>query len=94
MLRYGDIFAILSYGNYVKVKTEKDVYTTYKSMKEAEAMFCTTNRFIRISRTAIISKDKISSIELNKVTLRNELQLIIGRSFRNAFFEKLKKKYF
>lgn len=94
ILMYEDIFAFLSFGNYVKVKTEKKFYVSHNSMKRAEALFCSRNRFIRISRTAIVSKNKIESIEINKVTLRNGTRYAIGRNFRKAFFEKLKKKYF
>ena len=94
ILSYEDIFAFLSFGNYVKVKTEKKFYISYNSMKRAEAQFCTGNRFIRISRTTIVSKNKIATIEINKVTLKNGKRYTIGRSFRKAFFEKFKKNYF
>ncbi len=94
VLSYEDVFAFLSYGNYVKVITVGKVYISHNSMKQAEARYCSTNRFIRISRTTIVSKKKIRSIEINRVKLSNGEKYTIGRSFRSAFIEKFKRNSF
>lgn len=90
-----DVFCFLSHDNYVKIETGTDEKLSYNTLDQAEARFCAAGKFIRISRTTIVAKDKIDSIKLNKVILSNGKKYSIGKTFRKAFFENFyKESYF
>lgn len=90
-----DVFCFLSDGNYVKIETETTVKHSYNTLDQAEAMFCTTGQFIRISRMTIVSRNKIALVKLNKVILSNGKAYAIGKTYRKTFFDTLyKENYF
>ena len=76
--------------NYVVLHMENNKrYSCHNSMKEMEDNLC-NSYFSRIHKSFIINDRKITSVEGNTVTLNNNetYQLLIGNTYRKAFFDK------
>ncbi|MCL3780866.1 LytTR family transcriptional regulator [Prolixibacteraceae bacterium JC049] len=88
-IAYEDIVYIESLSDYIKVVTTKNEVTSKERISKLVTRLPDT--FLRIHRSFIINKDKISSISSDQVTV-NETQLNIGRSYRKIVKESLNSK--
>ncbi len=90
-LRYSDIQYIEGLKNYVMIYTADNKYITYLSIQEIEKSIPLT-RFVRIHKSFIVNIDKIKYIDSNQVFIGQNLQLPIGRLFKDHFFDLVHAK--
>jgi len=76
-----DILYIEGLGNYIKIYTSNGVVITNNSMKTIEAML-PENLFIRVHRSFIISKTKISSYNNDKIEI-GKVEIPVGKLYKN-----------
>jgi DNA-binding LytR/AlgR family response regulator len=84
-----DIIYAESLGDYIKVYTATQIYTTYLTMSKLEALL-PANKFVRIHRSSIINLDHIQYLEGNFVRINNN-DLPIGVTYKDSLVQKLKK---
>lgn len=82
-----DIYSITSYGNYVKVNTEKHTRINYMSLKRTEELYCKSGHLIRIHQSYIISINKILSFSKDKIKLINGEEFPISRYYKKKHKE-------
>lgn len=83
-----DIIYAESLGDYIKVYTAAQTYTTYLTMNKLEALL-PAGRFVRIHRSSIINLDKIQYVEGNFVRINNN-DLPIGLTYKDSLAQKLR----
>ncbi len=83
-----DILYVEGMKNYVKIVTQKQPVITKSSMSAIEAMLPETG-FIRVHRSYILSKAKVTSFTNETVTV-GSVELPIGQLFRNEVMKRLK----
>lgn len=80
-------FEILQYaeasGNYVKVVTDNETFTTSMTFASFEALL-PKSKFCRVHRSFIINKSKIRVIEGNRIVI-GEKEIPIGSNYRDQF---------
>lgn len=86
---YDDILMIEGLKDYIKIYStkEKRPIITLMSLKAMEEDL-PAGRFIRVHRSYIISRSKISSIDKNRIII-NEHQVPIGETYRKAFMDAI-----
>ena len=82
-----DITWVESFGDYVKVNTEKKVYTIYSTLKAVEDKLPSTH-FIRVHRQFIVNLNKIQNIEQTNLQIDKKI-IPIGTSFREALMKRI-----
>ncbi len=84
---YNDILMIEGLKDYIKIYTTKErrPIITLMSLKSMEEDL-PSNQFIRVHRSYIISRQKISSIDKNRIII-NEHQIPIGETYRKGFMD-------
>lgn len=83
---YSDVLYIESLGDFVNIFLQNgDKKIALVSMKSIEQQLPDTH-FIRISRTHMVNKQKITSIETNTVML-DKIQLVIGKTYNSTVLE-------
>jgi DNA-binding LytR/AlgR family response regulator len=87
-----DILYIESMRDYVRVKTLHRQVVTYQKISYLEQKL-PQNKFIRIHRSFIVSVDKVSSFSPSGVRIKN-LDIPIGRNYKNVALKQLNKKSF
>ena len=94
-INYVDLIYVEAMQNYVILHIEGEkTYLSYNSLKKMEE-FLPQGIFSRIHKSFIINDSKIVSIEGNLVALNNDSQrILIGNTYRRAFFEKKNRKMF
>ncbi|HZY37066.1 MAG TPA: LytTR family DNA-binding domain-containing protein [Mucilaginibacter sp.] len=90
-LRYSDILYIEGLKNYVMIYTADNKYITYLSIQEIEKSI-PPSRFPRIHKSFIVNIDKIKYVDSNEVFIGQNLQLPIGRLFKDNFFDLVHAK--
>lgn len=83
-----DIIYAESLGDYIKVYTAAQTYTTYLTMNKLEALL-PAGRFVRIRRSSIINLDRIQYVEGNFVRINNN-DLPIGLTYKDSLVQKLR----
>ncbi len=78
-LRLIDITYIESFGDYVKVHLDKEMYTTKEKISSFEKRL--PNSFIRIHRSFLVNKAHVDSYNKEEVRL-GEKELSIGRKYK------------
>lgn len=94
LIKCDQLIYIQALQNYVVLHMENNQrYSCHNSMKEMEESLAGSS-FTRIHKSFIINEQKITSVEGNTVTLNNSIahQLLIGNTYRKAFFEKKNQK--
>lgn len=86
-LDLNEIIYLEAYGDYIKVHSSKKVYVTHNTMKKVEETL-PSHKFVRIHRSFIVSKDKISNIEQSSVLVEGKV-LPVGKSHRSSLLEKM-----
>lgn len=89
---FEDILYIEGLKDYIKIYSEKETKPTLtlmslKSMEED----LPSGRFIRVHRSFIINRDKIDSIDKNRIIIHKR-QIPIGDTYRKDFMEIIDKK--
>ncbi len=83
---YGDVLYIESLGDFVNIFLQNgDKKIALVSMKSIEQQL-PDSHFIRISRTHMVNKQKITSIETNTLML-DKIQLVIGKTYNAAVLQ-------
>lgn len=84
-VRYNDILWIEALENYVMISTYDDKFTIHFTMKAIESKL-PSSKFLRVHRSYIVNKDKITVIEDNSIGIdfEEEVKYIpIGKSYRD-----------
>jgi len=88
-----DIDYIESNGNYIYIYHEGIRTLANSSMKEIESKL-PTSMFIRVHKSYVVSIDRITGIEGNKILLKKNIkaEILLGDTYRSYFFENINKK--
>ncbi|MCZ4222520.1 LytR/AlgR family response regulator transcription factor [Pedobacter rhodius] len=89
-VKFDEIIAIESQGNYVKIFTETATVITYILFDEVKNLLIRQPGFIQIHRTFVISVDSIKTIGGDIITLDNDILVKVGKSYKkelNDFIE-------
>jgi len=82
-----DILYIESLKNYVRIKTTKKEFITYKSISSLEEKLPAA-KFLRVHRSFIIAIDKIEILSANSILI-HENEIPIGRSYKAMVDKKI-----
>lgn len=85
-----DILYLESFGNYVKVWTEKEFILTQRTLSSFEDQL--TEEFIRIHKSFIINTRYVTYLEGNVVVLKNKKSLPLGKNHRQIFRKFIKDR--
>ena len=91
---FKDIYYIEAFADYVKIwisPTKRIV--TLQTMRNMEAGLPQTN-FVRVHRSFIIAIDKIKSIQNNAIILEGDIEVPIGKNYKDPISNLLSKKKF
>ena len=88
-LLFDDILYIKGLNNYLIIKTKNEILYTIQSFNQITKVLPSAN-FIRIHKSYIIAVDEIDIIGKNQVVI-NEENIPIGESYKEYFFNYLKK---
>lgn len=81
-VRYQDIIAVESLGNYVQIHTLKDKVVAYLSLNEVAVLLKEIDDFIQVQRSFILSKNNIESIDGNVIKMSNDLTITMGGQYK------------
>lgn len=86
---FDDILYIEGLKDYIKIfiTNESKPILTLMSLKSMEEDL-PGNRFIRVHRSYIVSRDKISSVDKNRIIINNQ-QIPIGETYRKGFMDSI-----
>ncbi len=84
-LKCDDIIYINAMEHYVVIHTPLEQYIQHTSMKDVEYALRNNDNFIRVHKSHIISKKHILSVYGNKIILSNNVEIIIGATFKQSF---------
>jgi len=84
-----DIVAVESLLNYVRIHTLDSKLVTHLSLKEVKKELSDYEQFIQLHRSFIISKDHISIVDGNMLTMTNGAKFTIGETYRESLTEFL-----
>jgi two-component system LytT family response regulator len=82
-----DILFIEGLKDYIAINTTKEKLITLESLKTLEESL-PGQRFIRVHKSYIISIEKISSIERNRIFIK-DIVVPIGDTYRERFFKAI-----
>lgn len=85
-----EIIYIEALRNYIKVYTSDEMFTQYMSLNEALEFFG-EDKMIRVNRSIVVAINQIKSIEGNLVILKTGKQFSLGTTYRDDFFDYVKK---
>lgn len=88
---YNEVIYIEALKNYIVIHTTSTKYIAYLTMKEMEESM-PSPMFIRVHKSAIINLEKMIKVEGNAILFENKTQIILGASYRTAFFKRLNEK--
>lgn len=84
---YNDLLYAEASGNYTRLVTTQQTLTPVMTFSSVEELL-PPNIFIRIHRSFIINKSKISHIEGNRVFI-NKTEIPIGNNYKDAFLRQI-----
>jgi DNA-binding LytR/AlgR family response regulator len=82
-----DLFFFESYGNYIKIHSEKKTYIITETMANLEKSL-PEKQFIRIQKSYIINIQKIESLNTNTIKINN-IELPIGKTYKEIVRKRL-----
>ena len=85
---HDDIIYAEGLGDYLKLYTNTQTYTTYMTLSKLDALL-PTNKFARIHRSTIVGLNHIQYVEGNFVRIKNN-DLAIGLTYKENLIQKLK----
>jgi DNA-binding LytR/AlgR family response regulator len=74
--------------NYLHIHLDRKSHVTYLTIREMEDRL-TMPQFVRVHKSFMINLDKVVSVEGNRICLTNNVKIVLGPSYRDAFFERL-----
>jgi len=83
-INLSDIYYLESYGNYVKVWTEKEFILTPRTLSSFVVQLPERD-FMQVHKSFIINRKYIDYTEGNMVKMKNENTVAIGKNYRTAF---------
>lgn len=89
LIKYSDIVAFESFGNYIKIHTLEKTIIAYLSLKDVKEQLSLKERFVQFHRGYIIAIDKIKYIDGNSIHMQNELCMNVGDLYNENFREFL-----
>jgi len=93
-IQYKDIYYIEAFADYVKIWTSQvKRVVTLQTMRNMESGL-PSKLFIRIHRSYIIAIDKIKSIQNNAIFLEGDIEVPIGKNYKDAITKLLSKNRF
>jgi two-component system LytT family response regulator len=92
-INLADIDYVESNGNYIFIYHEGIKTLANSSMKEIESKL-PESMFIRVHKSFIVSLERITGIEGNKILLKKNIKadILLGDTYRSNFFENVNKK--
>jgi DNA-binding LytR/AlgR family response regulator len=87
-LNVNDILFAQSYGNYVKIFTQRKTYLASMTTNELENNL-PSEHFMRVYKSYIIALDKINNSERDTIII-NGVRIPVGITYRRALAERLK----
>ena len=89
---FEDILFIEGLKDYIKIYTSSTnrPILTLMSLKAMEEQLPSTN-FFRVHRSYIVNRDKITSIDKNRIII-NEQEIPIGETYRKSFMQAIDRK--
>ncbi|MEO5684650.1 MAG: response regulator transcription factor [Chitinophagaceae bacterium] len=86
-IEYNDLLYAEAQGNYTKIVTSKNTLLPAMSFSSFEELLPPL-LFLRVHRSFIINKSKISHLEGNRVYI-NQTEIPVGSNFKEAFLKEL-----
>ncbi|MVT11409.1 LytR/AlgR family response regulator transcription factor [Chitinophaga tropicalis] len=90
-LAYEDVVQIQALKNYVIIHAHNGKYITYLTMKEMEESLPPAI-FMRVHKSFIVNLTKVVAIDGNLIQLKDKMELTLGVSYKEAFFNRLNEK--
>ncbi|OJV31930.1 MAG: DNA-binding response regulator [Bacteroidales bacterium 36-12] len=92
-LLFNDILYVEGLKSYVKIYTQKSTKSviTLMAMKEIEELL-PKDSFLRVHRSYIVAKNKIESVERNRIFIGTK-KIPIGETYKDAFFRAIGQAY-
>lgn len=75
--------------NYIVIYTKEERFTTYLTMLEAESALLSDGKFMRIHKSFIVNVEEIKKVSGNTVHLTNDIDIMLGVSYKDKFLEYL-----
>ena len=82
-----DILWVEAFGDYVKINTDKKVFTVYSTMKMLEDKL-PASVFMRVHRSFIVNTKKITNIDQGNLLIEKKI-IPIGNSYREQLMKSL-----
>lgn len=82
-----DIYWLEAFGDYVKIRTYKEVHTVYTTMKTLEEKL-PNQEFVRIHRSYIVRIDKIKNISATNLQVLDRI-FPIGNSYKKELMDRI-----
>ena len=82
-LQLADITFFEAYGNYVKVWVNDKVYLTPRTLTSFEEQLEDHQAFIRVHKSYVIQKSKITFIEAGVIQMNNHQSVSIGKNYKH-----------
>lgn len=82
-----DIYWLEAFGDYVKIRSGKEIHTVYTTMKALEEKL-PHQEFVRIHRSYIVRIDKIKNISATNLQVLNRI-FPIGNSYKKELMDRI-----
>lgn len=86
-LALSDILWIEAFGDYVKINTDKKVFTVYSTMKAVEEKL-PSEAFMRVHRSFLINVRKIDNIDQGNLQIGAKI-IPVGSSYRDSLMKRI-----
>jgi len=86
-IKFGELLFAEAQGNYTRIVTEKFTITPTMTFSNLESLL-PSSQFIRLHRSFIINKSKVTHIEGNRVFI-HKLEIPIGSNYREEFLTSI-----
>jgi DNA-binding LytR/AlgR family response regulator len=86
-IQHSDLLFAEAQGNYIKITTTQNVIVPNMTFSKFEEML-PKSIFLRVHRSYIINKSKISHVEGNRIFINN-IEIPIGSNFKELFLREL-----
>lgn len=86
-IKFGELLLAEAQGNYTRIVTEKFTITPTMTFSNLESLL-PSSQFIRLHRSFIINKSKVTHIEGNRVFI-HKLEIPIGSNYREEFLTSI-----
>src|SRR2546428_10804452 len=88
-INYSELICIESVGNYVSITTDGGSYMAQLSIKQLVEKLLPRDKFCRVSRSSIVSLDRIVSFDRDCVVLKDKKQISFGDTYRRELEQRV-----